>query len=295
MVDTGYPAPAGKIVVRGEPPIRINKNIGVATEMYPGRLTVRELTDYDIKVGDGILPPIGFLEFERSPLSTRPANIDSIYTVDTEAAVIKGGGYAIRGKLAKGFVALEGDDLFSWGKGMVAPGCFIKGMPAIKVPFTKKTSVEDTNVDIPAHVLIHDVAVYVAVNDASGTIDVGFENATESGDLDGLLDGESCASVGWTEHNLVDATDANNTLGALLYEVAIKDATGTPVYYRVPKMPGYETDGTIKSLVYTTSNHTISGDLYLMVSSPGIVKVGKAGAGVSAIAADADIIIEAVI
>jgi hypothetical protein len=293
MVDTGYVTPSGKIVVRGDPPIKIEKNVETATNVYPGRLLIKGTTDYDVAVGNGIAAPIGWAGFEHS--YSKKDSKATIYAASDKITVLRGGGFSILGKMAKGFVALQGDDLFSWGNGMVAPGCFIRGMPALKVPFTKKTSVEDTNIDFPAQVLIHDAVVRVTTNDASGTIDVGFENAVESGDLDGLLDAEPCAVVGWNTHNMVDATDANNTFGALLYEVAIKDATGTPVYYRVPKLPGYITDGTIKSLVYTTSNHTIAGDIFILVSSPGIKHVGKAAYGVSAVAADADIVVESIL
>jgi hypothetical protein len=64
----------------------------VATNMYPGRLVVRELTDYDVKVADGILPPLGVLGYEDFNETERPLTIDTICTVDTEAPILLGEG-----------------------------------------------------------------------------------------------------------------------------------------------------------------------------------------------------------
>lgn len=295
MADTGYVTPTGKIVVRGEAPIKIEKNIGTVANCYPGRLVIKETTDYDVAVADGVSPPIGFLGYEDTNENERPATKGTIYVVEDKAMVLAGGGFAILGKLAAGFAVTMGDLLLSWSNGRVVPGAMINGCAAIKVPYTKNTSAKDTGIDIPGGVIIRDVVVQSVVADASGTIDVGFINAVESGDEDGLLDGEALAATGFRIHNMVDASDASNTFGAYLYEVAIKDATGTPVYYRVPKMPGYVTDGTIKSLSYTTSNHTQSGFLFVVIDSPGIVPVGRAGESMAAATSDQDLIVQAVI
>lgn len=293
MVDTGYITPSGRIVVRGSPMAKIEKTVETATNVYPGRLLIAGTTDHDVAVADGVAVPIGWAGYEDS-YDKKDAK-STIYAAGDEIAVLRGGSFAILGKLATGFVAKQGDTLFSWSNGRVAPGAMIGGVPAIKVPYTKNTSAKDTGIDIPGGVIIHDVIVNAIVADASGTIDVGFINAVESGDEDGLLDGEALAATGFRIHGLVDGTDANNTLGAYLYEAAIKSADGTALYYRAPKMPGYVTDGTIKSLSYTTSNHTQSGDLYVLLSSPGIVPVGRAAYGVSAAAADADIVVESIL
>jgi hypothetical protein len=292
MVDSGYNTPAGRVVVRGKAPRVIGKNVGVATSMYPGRLVVREATDYDVKVADGVLPPVGWLGFEDANGIAKPASPASIYTIDTEAPVLSGGGFAILAKLAKGFVALEGDDVFSWGDGKVAVGAMINGVPAIRVPFVQGGPT-DTNVDVPGGVVIPDTFIKVATEISSGTIDVGFINAVEGGDADGLLDGELASVAGWVPHNLADATAASITLGALLKESNLKDAWVPAIYYAVPKKGGYLTDGTIKSLAYTTSAHAIVGDIYVLVNSPGVRRVGKCGRSVSAASADADMIVEA--
>lgn len=293
MVDTGYVTPSGRIVVRGSPMAKIEKTVETATNVYPGRLLIAGTTDHDVAVADGVAVPIGWAGYEDS-YSKKDAK-STIYAASDKIAVLRGGGFAIMTKMAKGFVAKQGDVMLSWADGKVVPGAIIRGVPAIKVPFVKNTSAYDTNIDIPGGVIVHDVVVKVATADVSGTIDVGFINAVESGDEDGLLDGESLAATGFRQHGLVDASDANNTLGAYLQEAAIKTADGTALYYRVPVVPGYITDGTIKSLCYTTSNHTVAGDLYVLISSPGIVPVGRAAYGVSAAAADADIVVESIL
>jgi len=295
MVDSGYTTPTDRIIVAGEAPIKTKHNIGVATNMYPGRLVVRETTDYDIKVSDGILPVRGFLGYEDASPLYRPATMETLYTVDTEAPVLRGGGFTtfIPSGLAAGTVAVQGDLLASWSAGQVIPCEIIDGKVAIKVPFTKNTSQTDTGIDIPAGTIIHDVIAKVTTADASGTIDVGLGAGTESGfDADGLLDGETLAATGYRQHNMVDATAANITLGALLTEVEIKDATGTPVYYAVPLNPGIICDGTCVSLDYTTSNHTVAGYIMVLLSSPGIQVVGRAGAAADASSAAADIFVE---
>lgn len=297
MVDSGYTTPTDRIIVAGEAPIKTPHNVGVATNMYPGRLVVRENSDYDIKVSDGILPVRGFLGYEDASPLFRPANLTTLYAVDTEAPVIRGGGFTtfIPTGLAAGTVAAQGDLLASWSGGQVVPCKIIDGKVGIKIPFVKKTSEFDTGLDLPAGIIVHDVIAEVTTADNSGTIDVGILSTESGGDADGFLDGESLAATGFRQHNMVDATAANITLGVLLDEVQIKDATATPVFMGIKLEPGYITDGTAKSITYTTSNHTVAGNIYVLVSSPGIRVVGQAGASADASAAAANIFVESVI
>ena len=299
MAVQNYVVPTGKLVVTGEPRRIREKNLGTVANGYPGRLAVREATDYDIKVSNGVLPPIGFIgfpgEFEGTDLQYTAGDITTILTVDSAVPVYSGGGFTIYmpSGLAVGTRAVEGDLLFSWSNGQVVPGVSLGGRYAIKVPFTNTsgTTQVDTGVDFPAGLRITDCMLNVSTAANSSTLDVGFINAGESGDEDGLLDGESCASTGLVNHNLVDATAGNITIGALLEEVEIKDATGTAVYYGIPI--GYITDGTIKSLVYTPSNHAIAGDIYVFIESPGFVPVGRAGAAADATSAACGVFVEA--
>ena len=196
--------------------------------------------------------------------------------------------------LAVGTKAVEGDLLFSWANGKVVPGVSLGGRYALKVPFTNTTGTTqvDTGIDIPGSVRITDAMLNVTTAASGATLDVGFINAGESGDEDGLLDGESCAATGLVSHNLVDGTAGNITLGALLEEIELAEANGgTAVTLAVPT--GYKTDGTIKSLVYTPSSHAIAGDIYVFIESPGFVPVGRAGAAADATSATVGVFVEA--
>ena len=301
MAVQNYNTPTGKLVVVGEPKRIREKNLGTVANGYPGRLVTREATDYDIKVTDGLSAPIGFLgypgEFEGTDLQYTAGDITTILTVDSAVPVYSGGGYTIYvpNGLAPGFTAVEGDVLLSWANGQVAAGVCMGGRYAIKVPFTNTsgTTQVDTGVDIPGGVIIRDVVLNVTTNTSSATLDVGFINAGESGDEDGLLDGESCGTAGLVAHNLVDGTAGNITVGALLEEVEITEANGGSAVTAAVLTP-YVTNGTAKSLVYTPSNHAMAGFIYVFIESPGVVPVGIAGAGAAATtSAAANIFIEA--
>lgn len=299
MADSGYVTPTQNIIVRGTSPLLHRRNIGSATNMYPGRIVVREATDYDIKVGDGILPPLGWLGYEDFNETERPATIDTIATVDTEGPVHSGGGFAIRGTLHAGTKADQGDLLASWSDGLVIPAILIGGVPAIKIPFSKNATLKDTGIDIPAGAWVGLPQVYVTTHHDSGTIDIGLGAGTEAGhDADGLVDGLSLNTEDgkWATHNLVDATAANITVGALLDEVQIKDATGTPVYTSIlTNHFGHICDGTCVSLDYTTADYAVAGYLYIPVMSPGVQIVGRAGAAADASSAAVNIFVESVL
>lgn len=305
MVVQNYVTPTGKLVVVGEPKRIREKNLGTVANGYPGRLVTREATDYDIKVTDGVGAPIGFLgfpgEFEGTDLQYTAGDITTIFAVDSALPVYSGGGFTIYmpSGLAAGTKAVEGDLLLSWANGQVVPGVMMGGRYAVKIPFTNTsgTTLVDTKVDIPGGVLITDCMLNVTTNKADATIDVGFENATEGGDLDGLLNDASCAVAGLVFASRSDSDAAGTsdvvTSGALLQEVLLTDATSSPNAYTYSVPVPYLTDGTKKSIVYTPSNHAFAGDIYLFVESPGVVPVGRAGAAADASAATVGIFVEA--
>lgn len=297
MAQSGYVAPTNTVIVRGTSPFLDRYNCGVAANMYPGRLVVTEDTDYDVKVADGILPPIGWLGYEDCNETEKPLTIDTIYVLDQEVPVHHGGGFAVRGKLLAGTIAAKGDRLFSWAGGYVVPGILIGGVPAIKVPFTKKASQYDTGIDFPAGAMIGLPQVYVTTHHDSGTIDIGLGNGTESGyDADGLVDGLSLNTEDgkWATHVLADTTEGNITVGALVKEQNVKSADTSALYFPIMKnwIGGHICDGTCVSLDYTTANQTVAGYMYIPVMSPGIVEVGKAGAAADASSAAVAIYVE---
>lgn len=292
MADTGTIAPTGDVFISGNP-TKYEKNVDVATDVYPGRILIRGTTDDGVKASDGVTPIAGFAGYGGEE---PPAAITDIYTVNKRIPVYSTNGAArwqIPSGLAAGTVATKDDPLFSWSNGRVVPGMYINGMPAIKIPFSKQTSEYDTGIDLPAGIVVKDVIVRCTTAASGATIDVGILSTESGGDADGFVDGESLAATGLVAHNMVDATAANNTLGALLVESDIKTADATALYFSVPLFPGYKTDGTAKSITYTTSNHTVAGYFYVVLSSQGIQEVGKTVYTVDASSAAATIQVEA--
>jgi hypothetical protein len=275
MVDTGWQTPVGRITTHGTPRIIRHKKVETVTNMYPGKLVMPGTTAFDVVVHDGNTPPTGWLGYEHTHENARKDAYTTITVADELHSVISGGGFDIYGWQAAGNVALEGDDVFSWEDGNCVAGCLIRGIPAVRIAYTKNTSETDTSLDLPPKIIVHDAVCQSVVADASGTIEVGILSTEAGGDLDGFLDVEALAATGIVAHNMVDASAASITLGVLLDEVQIKDATGTPVYTPIVTNPGYVTDGTAQSVVYKTSNHTQSGYIFLMVSGPGIKRVGR--------------------
>ncbi len=287
MTLTGYVTPLNKISMGGEPLVQ-RLVVETATNMYPGRLVIKGTDDSDIKVADGVSAPEGWLGYEQ-PGCEPPDDITSLYSQGAEAPVLSGAGkllYMPAGLAAK-TVATKGDILLSWGAGQVVPGAWLGGRLGAKIPFSKSTS-EVSTVTIPSGVVVRDTIVQAVTNEASGTIDVG-TLSTASGDADGFLDGESLTDAGFVQHNTVDATAANITVGELLEEVEIKDATATPVY--VAAGTGYLVPAGGKVVTYTTSNTTatVTGYIYLILESPGIVPVGICEKSVSAASGSAGI------
>jgi hypothetical protein len=289
MVDYGIVKPSNRILERGTPTVITSHNIETATSMYAGRLVKKGTTDYDIVVSDGVNPVIGWLGWEQADMNNRPATVDTIYAASEEAPVLRGGNFNIVASLAVGFVAARGDVLIPWGSGTVAPAMQFPEGWGVKIPFIKKTSEYTTGVVLPTGIRVNDVWVYVVTN-ASATIDIGLL-ASESGDADGFIDGEDLTNAGWVAHNLVDATAENITLGVLLDEIQIKDAASVYTPIKTPYVVG----ATAQKVTYTTSDATVTGNFYVVVSSPGTFPVAIAEQPIDASAAAADIVVRSLI
>jgi hypothetical protein len=283
MAYSGINPPNNMIVAGGDPFIQELK-VEVATNMYPGRAVIKGTNDDDVIVADGIAQAIGVLGYEQCNPAFRPTNIDTIYEINAMVPVLKGSGFLNSpGGLAVGTYAYKGDFLLSWAGGQFVPAISVAGRLALKIPFSKNTSEKTTGVRLPAGSVVRDVGVRVDDNVAASTIDVG-TLSTDSGDADGFLDGESCASAGYVIHNAADGTAANITVGALLEEVELKDAN--TIYYGVPT--GYVVPAGGKIVSYTTSDHDISGDILIFLE--GSVAFGQVEKTVSAMSAAADVL-----
>jgi hypothetical protein len=296
MAYTGVRAPSNGVLAQGEPLAQILK-VETATSMYPGRWVTRGTNNDDMIVGALGKAAIGWLGYDNAPNQYKDTHTqDTIYTASDMVEIWYGGKFCVVASLAAGFNVSKGDNLVGWASGELA-GPVVRGDAGsvwLKIPFVQKASAYDTGIDIPAGVHISDCMIEVTTAVAGSSIDVGFINAVEGGDEDGLLDGESCVVAGLVPHNSVDATAANNTLGVLLVEVDIKDATGTPVYYSVPTT--YKTDGTIKSICYVTSAHAVVGNIWINLNvGGGFEVIAKAEMNKDASSGAADIVVRSII
>jgi hypothetical protein len=202
-------------------------------------------------------PIVGWLGYETGSVDYKPANVDTIWVANDFAPVLYGGGFGVVGSLTPNVAVQMGDNLAPWTNGELIPVEMTPWGWGIKIPFTKNTSEADTGVDIPAGYKIINACARVTTAAGSATLDVGLGNGTEAGfDADGLIDGLSCAATGLPAHIVADTTAGNITLGVLVNTI-IKSADSTAIYFA--QNEPIKADGTLTSVSYTTSSHTIAG------------------------------------
>lgn len=297
MVYTGFTKPTNKIIGRGTP-LTQELKVETAANMYPGRLIQKGTNDDDMVVGSAAKAS-AWLGFEQCNPAYRPNTVDTIYAVDTLAPIHNGPILPVA-SLAEPCIVTKGDMVANWAAGQVIGPVYPSvGGVILSIPFTKSTTVVDTGFDLPDNMMVRDAWVDVSTGVASGTIDVGFENAVESGDLDGLMDAADCATAQKVRPGPVVTAGssetylASNTRGVLLSDFLAGSDAATDVGTYVEKP--YITDGTIESIVYTTSDHAIAGNIMLDLVYQGLKIVGEAEISVSAAAADADLLVRSAI
>lgn len=295
----GFRKPANKIVVAATDSCFFSEyKLETATNAYAGRLAMMGTNEDDIKVADAATyMPHGFIGYEQSFLgstsmtSNRPATVDTIYAASARVPVLKGGGFWIVGAVPAGFAVKKGDMLAPWTGGLLVPVVPMMGGYAIRVPFVKKTAEYDTGIDLPVGTIVSMALARVVTNEASGTLDVGILS-TESGDADGFIDGLSCATAGVIAPIMSDASaDADNTLGELISNKVTGDVASA--YLRVPKPHVIETGKT--SLTYTTSNHTVAGDFFVVMNGFGFAPVAIAEQNIATTTAVTDVMVRSLI
>ena len=298
---TGIQKPTNKIVASvARPPMIQELKVETATNMYPGRLVQPGTNNDDIVVGTAA-KAMGWLGFEDTNPAYRPSTVDTIYVADDMAAMLNGGGFVPVGSLAVPSNVLRGDQLANWAAGqLIGPAHPAVGGIILQIPFTNsEAAVVDTGIDLPDDVLVKDAWVDVTTAVAGSSIDFGFENAVESGDLDGLIDGVACTATGPIRPGPTVTTGSNevylasNTRGVLLSDFNAGSDVATDVGTYVEKP--YKTDGTIKSLVYTTSDHAVVGNLMIELVYPGLRIVAEAEEDMDASAAAKDILVRSLI
>lgn len=300
MADLGFVKPENDVII-GESPSRYDLNVEVTTNMIPGRLVIKGTTDFDIIAGTALKPPAGWIGYAQgSNSAAKPATRDTAFAADVTAPIHKGGGFPIRANLVTGAKVDRNDHVANWAAGQVigpvSPG---DGGLWLKVPFVKKISEYDTKIELPAGMLVADTLIEITDNVAGSHIDVGIDSGEAGGDADGFVDGQDCATAGMYNPGATLTTGSNETYisaairGALLATVVAGTDLATDVgTYKELK---HLCDGTAKTVTYTTSDHAITGNIYLLLVHPNFQRVAQANETVDASAAAADLWAKSVI
>ena len=275
VAHSGFVHPTNKVVVQGKPEV-LDRTAEVDT-IKPGLVVKRGTTQDLIKLGDFSTQTLGFAGYEQASQPNfsatsiyevnRPEGLTGAYAQGAKVPVLYLANFILLSKMQAGSAAFKGDDLACLSGGELVAGKMTDKGFAIRVPFVKKTDEFATGLVLPAGAIVSDVFIEVATAAAGSSIDVGLletgENGETGGDADGFLDGESCAVAGYVQHVEVGTSAAANTLGALLVASDIKTADQTPLYMSVPKK--HVCDGIAKTVSYTTSNHTVAGNIYIVI------------------------------
>ncbi len=118
MADSGLTKPTNQIVVAGEPSVEFYK-VETATSMYPGRLVIKGTGDDDVIVGTAGGTVLGWLGYEHTAKKHRPATVDTIYTQNAQAAVLRGPGTVLVASLPAGQNIAKGDRLVAAADGQL--------------------------------------------------------------------------------------------------------------------------------------------------------------------------------
>ena len=110
---------------------------------------------------------------------------------------------------------------------------------------------------------VRSLAVYVNVVESGGTLALGFINAGESGDEDGLLAGVSLTSLGWVYPTVTITAGTNQTyISATTYGIlslpSAQKGGNAAATAACPLWLPYAVvgDGTIKTMTYTLTSAT---------------------------------------
>lgn len=158
------------------------------------------------------------------------------------------------------FVSYDGESGYGWVEPFSVDTPEITQVKVLKVPFTQSKEVKDTGIDLQAGLVILEAFVEVTSAVAGSSIDVGTINAVEGGTEDGFIDGASCATAGKVQPIVSADAAASLTVGDYLSSLDLKDANGK--FAIVKKV--HVTDGVMKSLTYTTSDHAVAGNIYIV-------------------------------
>lgn len=247
MADLGYKGWIVQLVDKRKG-TNINDDSGVCNVLTAG--SPAEATIYSNTAGTAASNPLTFTDGK-----VKFYTLSTVASVDLSILTAAGDAVFIEGQLA-GEIMVEVDTQ--------------RREQMLIIPFgASNNTVVDTGFNLPANMLLEDALMKVTTVDATETIEFGFENATEGGDLNGLIDAASVASAGYVElkPQITGGTNIDyvgtNYVGALLAtSIAGADAVATVGGF-TPKR--YATNGTIQSLVYTGSAGSDTAAGYFML------------------------------
>lgn len=292
MVDLGFSKITNDVII-GESPARHDLNVETAANMYPGRIVRRGTTDFDVVVGSALYPPGGWIGYGQGNNSAaKPATRATAFAADVTVPIHKGGGFPVRASLAAGAIVERNDFVANWANGEVmGPVSAGDGGIWLKIPFVKKTAEFDTGIEIPANMRVRDVLVEVVTNVTSGELDIGLLSSEGGGDADGFVDAQDCATAGIFRPGAALSVGTHETYysactkGVMLVTfLAGSDAVEDVGTYHENDHPG---DGTAKTISYTTTNHAITGNIFLLLVHPNLQIVAQAQESIDATAAAA--------
>jgi hypothetical protein len=116
--ESSYQKPSNSIVVAGEP-IVTTKKVAVATTMYAGRLVMKGTDPSDAVVCTAGGAAIGWLGYEQTLKKYRPATVDTIFVVDSQAPILNGPGVVLVASLPAGQTIVHGDRLVAGASGQL--------------------------------------------------------------------------------------------------------------------------------------------------------------------------------
>jgi hypothetical protein len=123
--------PTNKVVAKGTADEQVLTVTGTVTECKPGRLVKKGADDAKVIIGaaDGLT--IGWLGFEQTGYTFKPANISTAYVVNDEATVISGAGIHViaygSAAIAKGARVAAGADgkVITFADGTMTPDLIV--------------------------------------------------------------------------------------------------------------------------------------------------------------------------
>jgi hypothetical protein len=226
--------------------------------------------------------PFGWIGYEDVDTNARPADVTKAYTNGDETRVYMGGGFGIYASLFTYQAVKQGDLLCNWFNGQLAgPVAPAPGGIFLAVPYATAAAVVSTAIIVPVGCMVGHHSYVEPSTALASTIEVGFENATESGDLDGIL---NAISINATNIPVASSAFGTGAAAETIGELLAGGEEGSSSTYTYGLLyPGYvvASPGSMNTLgrtvVYTPgSASACAGRIWLHLVHPHLRVVAKA-------------------